>query len=76
LATNLPDGVTVNQASGTVYVSCGGDNTVWLVSGKTNQALYVVMVGRFPQSLAYDVADGGVYVADYTDDNVGIIFGP
>jgi hypothetical protein len=33
-------------------------------------------VGNFPQGMAYDVANGGVYVADYVDNTASIIFGP
>jgi YVTN family beta-propeller protein len=73
---NLPSGVTVNQASGTVYVSCSGDGTVWVISPSTESPFFVVPVGNFPQGLAYDVANGGVYVANEVDDTASIIFGP
>ncbi len=47
-----------------------------MINGLTDKASFIVPVGNFPQGMAYDVADGGMYVADYSDNNVGIIFGP
>jgi len=62
---NLPSGVTVNQASGTVYVSCSGDGTVWVIKPtSTESPFFVVPVGKLPAGAGLRVANGGVYVAN------------
>jgi DNA-binding beta-propeller fold protein YncE len=47
-----------------------------VISPSTESPFFVVPVGNFPQGLAYDVANGGVYVANEVDDTASIIFGP
>ena len=81
---SFPEGVAVNQATETIYVGNGGDDTVSVINGAIcnatitsgcGQSPPTVAVGRFPGSLVVDEATNTVYVVDADDNAVSAIDG-
>src|SRR5271165_209042 len=79
-----PQGVTVNAATNTVYVTNSGDNTVSVINGATCNASKTsgcagppptVAVGTAPSDVAVDGATNTVYVANTGDGTVSVING-
>jgi YVTN family beta-propeller protein len=79
---NLPAAVTVDQVTGTVYVTNVGGNTVSVIDGATCNALVssgcgqrtaTVPVGAGPVGIFADHADHTVYVANFGDNTVSMI---
>jgi YVTN family beta-propeller protein len=79
-----PEGVAVNQATETIYVGNGRDDTVSVINGAIcnatitsgcGQSAPTVAVGRFPGSLVVDEATNTVYVVDADDNAVSAIDG-
>ena len=77
-----PEGVAVNQATDTVYVANGNDNTVSVINGATCNAVVtsgcgqtppVVTVGNAPNGIAVDQATDTVYVENIGDSTVSVI---
>jgi len=79
---NDPLDVAVDQATDTVYVANGNDNTVSVIDGATcnsqvhagcGQTPPVVAVGANPQAIAFDDATHTAYVANGADNTVSMI---
>ena len=79
---NNPGAVTVDQVTGTVYVTNVGDSTVSVIDGATcnalvssgcGQATATVPVGAGPDGIFADRADHTVYVANSGDSTVSMI---
>jgi YVTN family beta-propeller protein len=79
-----PNGIAVDQQTGTVYVANQDDNTIsvinaaacdTLVSSGCGQIWPTVAVGAFPQSVAVDQATDTVYVANINGNTVSVING-
>jgi YVTN family beta-propeller protein len=79
---NNPGAVTVDQVTGTVYVTNVGDNTVSVIDGATCNALVssgcgqttaTVPVGAGPVGIFADHANHTVYVANFADSTVSMI---
>jgi DNA-binding beta-propeller fold protein YncE len=74
---NLPSSIAVDQATGTVYVTNAGDNTVSVFNGATCNATTLsgcdqqatVPVGLGPLGIFADDANHTVYVADLDEGN-------
>jgi YVTN family beta-propeller protein len=73
-----PDGVAVDQATDTVYVANGGDNTVSVIDGATCNATVTsgcgqtpptIFVGNVPFGVAVDQATDTVYVTNFGVEN-------
>ena len=52
LVGNGPLGVVTNPLTNTAYVANVGDNTVSVISGKTNTVTKTISVGTFPHDMA------------------------
>jgi YVTN family beta-propeller protein len=81
---NFPIVLAIDEATGTVYVTNGGDNTVSVIDGRTcngtvtsgcNQTPATVTVGSGPGGVAVDQATDSVYVANGGDNTVSVIDG-
>ena len=59
-----PDGVAVDPAAGTVYVTNYGDGTVSVIDAATNTVTATIPVGSGPDGVAVDPAAGTVYVTN------------
>jgi YVTN family beta-propeller protein len=79
-----PEGVVVNEATKTIYVGNGHDDTVSVIDGSTcnatvtsgcGQSPPAVAVGRFPGALVVDEATNTVYAVDADDNAVSVING-
>jgi YVTN family beta-propeller protein len=77
-----PDGAAVDQATDTIYVTNGGDNTVSVINGATcnatvtsgcGQAPPAIAVGNGPFGMAVDQATHTLYVANTGGDTVSVI---
>lgn len=74
---NLPSSIAMDQATGTVYVTNAGDNTVTVLNGATCNAMDLagcgqratVPVGLGPLGIFADDANHTVYVADLNFGN-------
>ncbi|HEY0871770.1 MAG TPA: hypothetical protein VGD55_15325, partial [Acidothermaceae bacterium] len=84
LVGHNPEGVAFDSATGTLYVSDTGDNTVSVINAKTCDAGVVtsctkpaptISVGKEPRGMAIDTATDTVYVANYADRTVSVING-
>jgi DNA-binding beta-propeller fold protein YncE len=83
-AGNSPDGVAINQLTGTVYVSNGGGGTVSVINEGTCDAFITTScaatpptaaVGNAPAGLAVDSTTNTIYVANQADGTVSVING-
>jgi DNA-binding beta-propeller fold protein YncE len=79
-----PDGVAIDQATNTVYVTNGGSNTVSMIDGATcdsadqggcGQTPGTVAVGNGPYPIAVDQRTGAVYVGNDGDGTLSLING-
>jgi DNA-binding beta-propeller fold protein YncE len=79
-----PNGVTVDQATNTVYIANGGSNTVSMIDGATCNGTYqggctqtpiTVTVGNNPYPIAIDQRTGTVYVGNVGDGTLSLIDG-
>jgi len=79
-----PDGVAVDQATNTVYVTNGGSNTVSMIDGATcdsadqggcDQTPGTATVGNNPYPIAIDQRTGAVYVGNDGDGTLSLING-
>jgi YVTN family beta-propeller protein len=77
-----PDGVAVDQATDTVYVTNGGDNTVSVINGATcnatitsgcGQSPPTIAVGNGPFGAAVDEITNTLYVANSGGSTVSVI---
>jgi YVTN family beta-propeller protein len=50
-------------------------NTVSVISGSTNTVIGTIPVGREPFGIAFDSANGNLYVANFQDNTVSVISG-
>ena len=70
-----PDGVAVNDADDTVYVTNFGSGDVSVINGRTGTVAGTITVGSGPIGVAVDQGDDTVYVANFSDDTVSVING-
>ena len=79
-----PEGVAVNEATKTIYVGNGHDDTVSVINGATCNAIITsgcgqspptIAVGRFPGALVVDEATNTVYGVAADDNAVAVING-
>ena len=70
-----PDGVAVNDADDTVYVTNFGSGNVSVINGRTGTVAGTITVGSGPIGVAVDQGDDTVYVANFSDDTVSVING-
>jgi DNA-binding beta-propeller fold protein YncE len=84
LVGHNPEGIAFDSATGTLYVSDTGDNTVSVINGKTCNAgvatgctkpAPTISVGKEPRGMAIDTATDTAYVANYADHTVSVING-
>ena len=80
-----PDGVAADQATDTIYVANGGDNTVSVINGATCNATVTsgcgqdpasVPMGGWPSNVTVNPATGTVYVPDNVDGQVSFFGNP
>jgi YVTN family beta-propeller protein len=81
---NKPDGIAVDQATDTIYVANGNDNTVSVIDGAGCNATVtsgcghsppVIAVGNNPIAVAVDQFTDTAYVANAGDNTVSVIDG-
>jgi YVTN family beta-propeller protein len=81
---NDPDGIAVDQATDTIYVANGGDNTVSVIDGAAcnatvtsgcGQSPPVIAVGNGPIAVAVNQLTDTAYVANEGDNTVSVIDG-
>ena len=81
---NGPQGVAVDPATNTVYVSSVNDNTVAVIDSRVcnahhqsgcSRAWPTFKVGAFPQDLRVDVATDTIYVVNAGDNTVSVVNG-
>ena len=81
---SVPEGVAVSQATKTIYVGNGGDDTVSVINGATCNATVTsgcaqspptIAVAGEPTALAVDEATDTVYAAAADDNAISIING-
>ena len=81
---NGPYALAIDQATDTIYVANGNDNTVSVINGATcngthpagcNQTPPTIPVGSNPDGIAIDEATDTIYVANGNDNTVSIING-
>jgi len=79
---NGPDGIAVDQATDTIYVANGADNTVSVIDGATcnatdpsgcDQSPPTVNVGNAPYPIAVDKRTHTVYVGNIGDGTLSVI---
>jgi YVTN family beta-propeller protein len=79
-----PEALTVDSANGDVYIADFGPGVhgnpysfgmanVSVISAATNMVIATVPIGTYPISLAFDPANGDIYVANYMSNNVTVI---
>jgi YVTN family beta-propeller protein len=78
-----PDGMAVDPAAGTVYVTnagtgssetgTAGDGTVSVIDAATNKVKTTIAVGTKPDAVAADPAAGTIYVSNSDPDNSGSV---
>src|SRR5712692_566409 len=61
---SFPEGVAVNPKANTVYVTNARDNTVSVISGRTNTVVATIPVGSFPEGVAVNPKTSTVYVTN------------
>src|SRR6267378_308778 len=66
------DAVAANPLTGSVYVTNQLDNTVSVISGRTNTVTATIPVGN-PQGMAVNPLTGDVYVTNFNDGTVSVI---
>jgi YVTN family beta-propeller protein len=72
---NAPDGVAVDPATNTIYVTNQDGSSVSVLNGKTGTVTATVGVGSSPEGIAVDPATHTVYVANEGSDSVSVING-
>ena len=70
-----PDGVAVNDADDTVYVTNFGSGDVSVINGRTGTVAGTITVGSNPIGVAVDQVDDTVYVTNRTSGTVSVING-
>ena len=70
-----PDGVAVNDADDTVYVTNFGSGDVSVINGRTGTVAGTITVGSNPIGVAVNEGDDTVYVANSTSGTVSVING-
>ena len=70
-----PDGVAVDPATDTVYVTNQDGNTVSVIDGATNTVTATIAVGSDPNGVAVDPSTDTVYVANAATTRVSVIDG-
>lgn len=70
-----PAGVTVDPATGKVYVVNSGSNNVTVINGATDKVVGSIPVGRGSHYLALDPKNDELFVTNYASDNVSVING-
>ena len=70
-----PQGIAVNQFTGTVHVTDVNDNAVSVINGFTNAVTATVPVGFQPFRIALDQRNGKVIVANELSSTVSVING-
>jgi len=70
-----PQGVAVNDADDTVYVTNFGSGNVSVINGRTGTEDDTITVGSGPSGVAVDQGDDTVYVTNFSDDTVSVING-
>ena len=80
-----PQAVAADPTNGDVYVansnytyttnppSLSGPGTVSVINGQTNQVTHTIPVGQEPRGMAYDAANGNLYVSNTYADTVSVI---
>ncbi len=71
----FPEGVAVDPATDTVYVTNSGDDTMSVIDGANNTVTSTVTVGSDPYGVAVDESTDTVYVANSGVDTVTVITG-
>jgi len=72
---DAPEGVAVNDADDTVYVTNSGSGYVSVINGRTATEDDTITVGGFPVGVAVDQGDDTVYVTNSDDSTVSVING-
>jgi YVTN family beta-propeller protein len=75
IAVATPDGVAVDEATDTVYVTDLESGTVSVIDGATNIVTATVAVGTEPESVAVDETTDTVYVDNEYSGTVSVIDG-
>ena len=70
-----PDGVAVNDADDTVYVTNFGSGDVSVINGRTGTVDDTITVGDSPRGVAVDQGDDTVYVTNQVSNTVSVING-
>ena len=70
---NGPYGIAFDSASNELFVTNFHDNTVSVISLKTNTTVATIPVGLNPTGIAYDPVNNEIFVADYTSNASTII---
>jgi YVTN family beta-propeller protein len=69
-----PDGVAVDQATNTTYVTnILGTNTVSVINGATNTVTATINVGSAPYGVAVDQATNTAYVTNLVSNTVSVL---
>jgi YVTN family beta-propeller protein len=68
-----PSGVATNPKTNTVYVANSFDNTVSLISGRTNTVTATIPVGREPLGVAANPKTNTAYVANTGSNTVSVL---
>lgn len=70
---SLPEAVTVDTATGRVFVMNTGSHTVSVINDSTNLVVGTISVGNGPISGGLDTANGNLFISNYQSNNVSII---
>lgn len=72
---DYPVGIEANPLTNRIYAGNGGDSTVSVIDGVTNQVTATIPTGDLPCAMAMNLANNRLYVANLNSDNVTVIDG-
>ena len=68
-----PMGIAYDSAKGEIFVTNGQDDTVSVISDKTNTVVATINVGDYPYGVAYDFVKGEIFVVNLYGNSVSVI---
>ena len=69
----FPDGAASDPKTKAIYVTNTDDNTVSVISARTNTVTATIPVGQGPQGVTVDAKTNTAYVANPVNDTVSVL---
>ena len=71
-----PWGIAYDPAQDEIFVACNGDGEVYILNGTTNTVAGSVLLGAnyAPEGIAFDSASDMLYVAEFAEHSVAVVY--